>query len=329
MQEQTQMEVRVRADWELEQISVFYTQRAPEECVEQEEPCVGIMGLNEALAELQRGMLDNYEEHLRLEPNTPAPRIDDSLLVHMASYHTTENAVGFIRNGWMCANTKDVVAALTRLRDMLEAEYNENATKFGLPGIVQEATAVVEAPKQVETAVETPSVVANLAPEAETTQSITAENNWAHQALLQMDEVEVLVRFCSVNAPEEQYTPAAKAFWNVCYLLAQERARLHAVKHPAVSSVEVADPFGWQLYATAPRDGTLVDIWSSSGGGSRLMNVAFRLARDIDEKYAPGGDWEHLGQDGWRSSSMSSDVYVDKNFTHWRLSSTDRPAGTL
>jgi len=54
-----------------------------------------------------------------------------------------------------------------------------------------------------------------------------ALNNWAHQALLLMDEAETLIRFGAVNAPEARYTPAAKAFWAVCRLLADERDKLH------------------------------------------------------------------------------------------------------
>lgn len=54
-------------------------------------------------------------------------------------------------------------------------------------------------------------------------------DNWAHKALLLMDEAEWLIRFGAVNAPEDLYTPAAKAFWAVCHMLADERQRLHEV----------------------------------------------------------------------------------------------------
>jgi hypothetical protein len=53
-------------------------------------------------------------------------------------------------------------------------------------------------------------------------------DNWAHQALLLMDEADVLVRFGAANMPDaEKYTKVAKAFWGVCELLADERNKLH------------------------------------------------------------------------------------------------------
>lgn len=59
-----------------------------------------------------------------------------------------------------------------------------------------------------------------------------ADDNWAHEALLLMDQADSLVRFCSTHAPEPRYTPAAKAFWEACRLLAAERVRLHAQAQP-------------------------------------------------------------------------------------------------
>jgi hypothetical protein len=53
-------------------------------------------------------------------------------------------------------------------------------------------------------------------------------DNWAHQALLLMDDADALVRFAAVNMPDaEKYTKAAKAFWDVCQMLAEERNKLH------------------------------------------------------------------------------------------------------
>ena len=51
-------------------------------------------------------------------------------------------------------------------------------------------------------------------------------SNWAQDALLLMDEVDALIRWASVNAPMEKYTPAAASFWKVAHLLASERDRL-------------------------------------------------------------------------------------------------------
>lgn len=53
--------------------------------------------------------------------------------------------------------------------------------------------------------------------------------NWPQAALLLQDEVDVLIRWASVNAPEELYTPSALAFWKVCRLLAAEHQRLSAI----------------------------------------------------------------------------------------------------
>lgn len=56
-------------------------------------------------------------------------------------------------------------------------------------------------------------------------------DNWAHTALLLMDDAEALVRFAAVNMPDaEKYNKAAKAFWDVCHRLAEERNKLHNAK---------------------------------------------------------------------------------------------------
>jgi hypothetical protein len=55
-----------------------------------------------------------------------------------------------------------------------------------------------------------------------------SNDNWAHRALLLMDEAHALVRFASVNMLDaEKYTKASKSFWDVCKLLSEERERLH------------------------------------------------------------------------------------------------------
>jgi len=59
-------------------------------------------------------------------------------------------------------------------------------------------------------------------------------DNWAHQALLLMDEVDALVRWAAVSHPDpEKYKSAAKAFWDVCHMLAEERIVRAAVRHKA------------------------------------------------------------------------------------------------
>jgi len=55
-----------------------------------------------------------------------------------------------------------------------------------------------------------------------------SQDNWAHKALLLMDEAESLIRFGAVTAPVDRYTPAATAFWEVCKMLADERDIIEA-----------------------------------------------------------------------------------------------------
>jgi len=54
-----------------------------------------------------------------------------------------------------------------------------------------------------------------------------SSNNWAHQALLLMDEVDSLVRWAAVSMPDAgHYKQSAKAFWQVANMLADERQRI-------------------------------------------------------------------------------------------------------
>jgi hypothetical protein len=53
----------------------------------------------------------------------------------------------------------------------------------------------------------------------------------------------------------------------------------------------------WRPIETAPKDGTVVDMWTKKG--TRITNVQWRLAADVDpERCGPGGIWEHLAMDG-------------------------------
>lgn len=71
-------------------------------------------------------------------------------------------------------------------------------------------------------------------------------DNWAHHALVLMDDAESLVRWGSVSAEPGRYKKAAKAFWDVCHLLADERARIAELEAqlapvaPAVDALTVA-----------------------------------------------------------------------------------------
>jgi len=323
MQQKADWVLKILTPVQLEEIADRHVVRSPEECLSREESCIGPTGMQQALDELQRLMVDMFMEHLTLEPNTPAAYVDDSLLEHMADYHTKENPVDYLRNRWSCGNAQDVIAALSEARDLLEQEYNRMAATQGLPGVAvsQKTNATATATSRVDATDKVPSQQAG-------TLSYSPDN-WAHQALLGMDEVNNLVQWCSANAPENRYTPAAKAFWSVNQMLADERAKLHETLGIPIETTQADMPAnGWQPYATAPRDGTRVDIWASYHGGTRITNVQFIPARDVDERYAPGGCWEHLAQDGWRHSVKDDGVLVDKDFTHWRRAEDDRPPGT-
>lgn len=108
---------------ELAAMGARHARRDPAECIEHGASCAGTATLGIALDELQRLMLDNFSEHQLYAASEPAPRIDDSLLTHMANYHTTENPVHFLQNRWDCASVQDVQAALAELRGVLEVKY--------------------------------------------------------------------------------------------------------------------------------------------------------------------------------------------------------------
>jgi hypothetical protein len=57
-----------------------------------------------------------------------------------------------------------------------------------------------------------------------------SDENWAHKALLLMDEADWLLRFASVTCSDtDRYKASATAFWDVCGMLAKERSRLHSI----------------------------------------------------------------------------------------------------
>ncbi len=62
-------------------------------------------------------------------------------------------------------------------------------------------------------------------------------DNWAHKALILMDEANAFVNWGAMSHPNtDKYKTAAKAFWDVCHLLAQERTRLHNAKSEPTSA---------------------------------------------------------------------------------------------
>ena len=62
------------------------------------------------------------------------------------------------------------------------------------------------------------------------TETEFSSSNWAHQALLLMDEADWLIRWGAVSAESEKYKLASKAFWDVIAMLSTERDRLNGEK---------------------------------------------------------------------------------------------------
>lgn len=95
--------------------------------------------------------------------------------------------------------------------------------------------------------------------------------------------------------------------------LANQLQRMNAAgSWPVVAE----DADAWQPMASAPRDGTLVDLWTVRG--TRVSNVSFVRAEQVNPKYAKGGVWEHLAQDGWRLSVTQDACLQEDQFTHWK-----------
>jgi len=87
---------------------------------------------------------------------------------------------------------------------------------------------------------------------------------------------------------------------------------------------------GWQPYATAPRDGSTVDLFYKKADGAcgRVTDVRYLPAAQVNTKFGPGGCWESFAQDGWRHSVYDESTLVDIGFTHWRLVESDIPLDT-
>lgn len=69
-------------------------------------------------------------------------------------------------------------------------------------------------------------------------------DNWAHDALVLMDEVDALVRWAAVSHPDPgKYKTAAKAFWDVCNMLAEERTKLHNAAKNVDQKTDQTGPF--------------------------------------------------------------------------------------
>lgn len=87
----------------------------------------------------------------------------------------------------------------------------------------------------------------------------------------------------------------------------------------ALASLSVAQGQGWLPIESAPRDGTVVDLWSRLSG-HRVANVQWLHGSKRDpERCGPGGVWEHLAAEGWApvNSKEGCGSFTEEQFTHW------------
>jgi len=84
----------------------------------------------------------------------------------------------------------------------------------------------------------------------------------------------------------------------------------------------------WHPIATAPKDGTLLDLWVWRPQSVGFVSPQIRWGSAADrnpKKYGPNGPWRHLGQTGWYDDFAfdCSSIYTNDQFSHWRLSCSD------
>lgn len=92
-----------------------------------------------------------------------------------------------------------------------------------------------------------------------------------------------------------------------------------AVETALASAVSGGGSDGWRDIATAPRDGTIVDLFTDQG--SRLPNRQWLTGAERDpERCGPGKPWERLRMDGWAiaGSKQGCACLAEKHLTHWR-----------
>ncbi len=83
----------------------------------------------------------------------------------------------------------------------------------------------------------------------------------------------------------------------------------------------------WFTLDSAPRDGTVVDLWNFHRG-TIVKGIRWGSSAERDPaNYGLGKHWHHLGQTGWYSKDMlpndAGTIYLGTHFSHWRYPPMD------
>ncbi|NNU70414.1 hypothetical protein G9X67_34755 [Rhizobium sp. WYCCWR 11152] len=106
------------------------------------------------------------------------------------------------------------------------------------------------------------------------------------------------------------------------WLLIERQNLRDAMFKPQMASghYEEADFSVWFPIETAPKDGTVVDLWNSKFK-HRQVNCRWLLGAEVDPvNCGEDGQWHHLRMDGWRDAGDRANgcgCLSPDQFTHW------------